>query len=162
MDYSTTPWKSLSSHLKQERNLAMEVLRSLRYGNSMTNSLGRIELSFDSVRSHLGSNLFKEKGRWGVLSEDQALEAEMLIYERGRGATTIITTNSKDRSTIGSYFATVKKALKSGDDTELDQFRTITIVDSAGVAHTFETDLDILYDIEDSQEEPEFVEIYQN
>ncbi len=51
------------------------------------------------------------------------LEAEMLIYERGRGATTIITTNSKNRSTIGSYFATVKKALKSGDDTESNRFR---------------------------------------
>jgi hypothetical protein len=161
MDYSNTPWKSLSSHLKQERNLAMEVLRSLRYGNSMTNSLGRIELSFDSVRNHLSSNLFKEKGRWMVLPDDQ-IEAEMLIYERGRGATTVITTNSKDRSTIGSYFATVKKALKSGDDTELDQFRTITIVDSDGITHSFETDLDTLYDIEDRQEEPEFVEIYQN
>jgi hypothetical protein len=161
MDYSITPWKSLSSHLKRERNLAMEVLRSLRYGNSMTNSLGRIELSFDSVRSHLGSNLFKEKGRWMVLPDDQ-IEAEMLIYERGRGVTTIITTNSKDRSIIASYFAAVKKALKSGDDTVLDQFRNITIIDSDGVAHTFETDLDTLYDIEESQEEPEFVEIYQN
>jgi hypothetical protein len=161
MDYSATPWKTLSSQLKQERILAMKVLRSLRNGDSIRDSLGRIELPFKAVRNHLGSNIFKEKGIWWALPEDQ-LEVEMLIYERGRGATTIITTNSKDRSLIGSYFASVKKALKNADDTELDQFRNIPIVDSDGNTHTFETDLDTLYDIEEAQEEPEFVEIYQH
>jgi hypothetical protein len=161
MDYSATPWKSLSPQLKQERILAMGVLRSLRYGEPLKCSLKRIALPFKAVKDHLGSNIFKERRRWWALPEDQ-LEVEMLIYERGRGATTIITTNSKDRSMIGSYFASVKKALKSADDAELDQFRNVKIVDSEGNSHTFETDLDTLYDIEEAQEEPEFVEIYQH
>jgi hypothetical protein len=161
MDYYTIPWKSLSSQLKRERILAMAILRSLRNGDSIRDSLGRIELPFKAVKDHLGSNLFKEKGRWWAQPEDQ-LEVEMLIYERGRGATTLITTNSKDRSVIGSYFASVKKALKSADDAELDQFRNVKIVDSDGKTHSFETDLDTLYDIEEAQEEPEFVEIYQH
>jgi hypothetical protein len=161
MDYSATPWKSLSPQLKQERILAIKVLRSLRNGDSIRDSLGRIELPFKAVRNHLGSNLFKEKGRWWALPDDR-LDCEMLIYERSRGATTIISTNSKDRSMIGSYFASVKKALKNADDEELDQFRNVKIVDSDGNSHSFETDLDTLYDIEEAQEEPEYVEIYQH
>ena len=88
------------------------------------------------------------------------IEVEMHIYERGVGATSIITTNSVDRSSIGSYFNAVQKALRTGDISDLEPFRDKKIIDSDGVTHEFETDLDALYDIEESNEEPEYFDIY--
>ena len=88
------------------------------------------------------------------------LEVEMHIFERGIGVTSITTANSVDRSLIGSYFNAVKQAIKYGDVSDLKQFRNIQIIDSDGVTHELETDLDTLYDIEESIEEPEFFDIY--
>jgi hypothetical protein len=89
------------------------------------------------------------------------LEAGMHIYEKGVGVTSIVTTNSEDRSLIGSYFNAVRKARNKGDDSELEQYRNKTIVDSDGRRHKFETDLDTIYEIEEQQEEPEFFDIYE-
>jgi hypothetical protein len=160
MEYSNIPWNRLSSERKRERKLAMEILRSMRHGDSLSDSLEKTGLSKDSVTRHIGAYLFKENGKWGASSDDN-LEIEMLIYDRDLGVTTIITTNSRDRSIIGSYFATVQKALKSGDETELQQFRSLKIIDSDGTEHRFVTDIDILYEIDDAQEESEFTEIYR-
>ena len=89
------------------------------------------------------------------------IEVGMHIYEKDIGVTTIVTTNSDDRSLIGSYFNAVKKALKNGDDSELERFQNIQIIDSDGIAHQFETDLDVLYEIQEQQEDPEFFDIYE-
>lgn len=88
------------------------------------------------------------------------IEVEMHIYERGVGVTSIVTTNSVDRSLIGSYFNAVKKAVNNGDESSLEPFQNIQIIDSDGVTHEFETDLDTLYEIEESIEEPEYFDIY--
>lgn len=88
------------------------------------------------------------------------LEVEMHIYERGIGVTSIIITKSGDRSLIGSYFNAVTKAVNIGDDSDLEPFQNIQIIDLDGIAHEFETDPDALYDIEESIEEPEFFDVY--
>jgi hypothetical protein len=90
------------------------------------------------------------------------IEVGMHIYEKGIGVTSIITTNSEDRSLIGSYFNAIRKAHNSGNDSELNQYRNKRIVDSDGKAHKFETDLDAIYEIEEQMEEPEFFEIYED
>jgi len=89
------------------------------------------------------------------------IEVGMHIYEKGIGVSSIYTTNSSDRSLKGSYFNAVRKARNSGNDSELNRFRNITIMDSDGQAHKFETDLDAIYEIEGQMEEPEFFEIYE-
>ena len=90
------------------------------------------------------------------------IEVGMHIYEKGIGVTSIVTTNSDDRSLIGSYFNAVRKARNKGDDSELKQYRNRRIVDSDGKTHKFETDLDAIYEIEEQMEEPEFFEIYED
>jgi hypothetical protein len=89
------------------------------------------------------------------------IEAGMHIYEKGIGVSSIVPTNSYDRSLIGSYFNTVRKAKNSGNDSELKPFRNKKIIDSDGKAHKFETDLDAIYEIEEQMEEPEFFDIYE-
>jgi hypothetical protein len=86
----------------------------------------------------------------------------MHIFEKGIGVTSIVTTNSDDRSLIASYFNAVRKARNKGDDSDLKRYRNKRIVDSDGTAHKFETDLDAIYEILDQMEEPEFFEIYDN
>jgi hypothetical protein len=91
-----------------------------------------------------------------------SIEVGMHIYEKGIGVTSLVTTNSDDRSLIGSYFNAVKKALVDNDYSRLDQFQNVTIIDSDGYAHEFETDLDALHEINEQQEEPEFFDIYDS
>jgi hypothetical protein len=90
------------------------------------------------------------------------IEVGMHIYEKGIGVTSIVTTNSDDRSLIASYFNAVRKARNTGNDSELKRFRNKRIVDSDRKAHKFETDLDAIYEIEEQMEEPEFFEIYED
>jgi hypothetical protein len=97
-----------------------------------------------------------------MINPSDTLEVGMHIYEKDIGVTSIVTTNSDDRSLIGSYFNAVKKALEDNDESRLEQFRNITIIDSDGNGHEFETDLDTLHEIHEQQEEPEFFEIYDS
>jgi len=90
------------------------------------------------------------------------IEIGMHIYEKGIGITSIVTTNSVDRSLIGTYFNAEKKARNDGNDSGLEKFHNITIIDADGNEHKFETDLDALYDIYEQQEEPEFFDIYDS
>ena len=95
-----------------------------------------------------------------MVEPNDNIEVEMHIYERGIGVTSIITTNSRDRSLIGSYNNAVQKAKKTGNDDELKRFQNVQITDTDGISHEFETDLDTLYEIEESIEEPEYFDIY--
>ena len=90
------------------------------------------------------------------------LEVGMHLYEKGIGVTSIVTTNSDDRSLICSYFNAILKARNKGDDSELKRYHNKKILDSEGKAHKFETDLDAIYEIEEQMEEPEFFEIYED
>ena len=95
-----------------------------------------------------------------MVEPTDTIEVEMHLYQKDIGVTSIVTTNSTDRSLIGSYFNAVKQALISGDESGLEQYRHTPIIDAEGNAHRFETDLDTLHKIEDSIEEPEFFDIY--
>jgi hypothetical protein len=97
-----------------------------------------------------------------VVKLSDSIEVGMHIYEKGIGVTSIVTTNSGDRSLIGSYFNALKKALVDNDESRLEQFQNVTIIDSDGNAHEFETDLDALHKIQEQQEEPEFFDIYDS
>jgi hypothetical protein len=160
IDQSGVVWNSLSSDEKRDRNLAFEVLRSMRKGEWFKNAVDTVGIKRETAIKHLGKHLTKSRGYWRVSSTD-SIQAAMVFYDRDEGYIPIITRNSRDRSKIGKYLSAVGKALETGDDTELKKFKKMNIVDANGNAHNFETDLDALYEIEEAQEEPEFLEIYQ-
>jgi hypothetical protein len=159
-DLSKTAWKSLTSQQKRDRNLALEVLRSIRKGESLTQALDKRGLSKDFVLKNLGNQLQKSNGRW-IATKTDSLEIEMLVYTKD-GVRTIVTTSSKDRSRIAKYFNDVQKALKNNDSSILTKYKRMKLIDAEGNEHHFETDLDKLYEIQETIEEPEFLEIYQN
>jgi hypothetical protein len=159
-DMSAVIWDSLTSDEKRDRNLAFEVLRSMRKGERFKNAVDTVGIKRETAIKQLGKYLTKSRGYWRVTSTD-SIQAAMAYYDRNQGYISIVTRNSRDRSKIGKYLSAVGKALKTGDDSELRKFRKMVIVDADGNSHHFETDLDALYEIEEAQEEPELFEIYQ-
>ncbi|MDA0525489.1 hypothetical protein [Methanococcoides alaskense] len=160
IDISEVPWSELSDKDKKDRISALEILRAMRQGellSSVTQVLGKTE---EFAIKHLGKSLIKSDGRW-VASDTDNIQAEMQIYESDKGYTTIIITNSEDRSLLGRYFAYVHIALDSGEPSVLDEFKDVVIVDAKGKQHKLETDLATLYEIDDAMVEPEFFEIYK-
>nr|WP_321498354.1 hypothetical protein [uncultured Methanolobus sp.] len=159
-ELSQTAWKNLSSQQKMDRNLSLEILRSVRKGESLTHVLEKRGLRKDFALKNLGNQLQKSNGKW-VASKTDSLEVEMSVYTKD-GLKSIVTTSSKDRSRIAKYFNDVQKALKTGDESVLRKYKNLKLIDANGKEHHFETDLDRLYEIRETIEEPEFFEIYSN
>ena len=160
-DLSNIAWEALSPAGRRERVRAAEVARGMRKGERLGPALTRTGARKSDVLRHLGQSVHKSRNYWHINKTDR-IQMEMRFYERGVGHISIVTANSRDRSTIGKYFAAAKKAIEKGDTSALNRFKGKSIVDANGVRHEFETDLDELYAIEDAQEEPEFLEIYQD
>ena len=159
-ELSNRAWDSLSAQDKRDRNLSFHVLREMRKGRNLTQTLEKLGLRTEFALKHLGKNLYKSGGNWKVTKAD-TIQAEMLIYST-EGQKTIITASSKDRSLIGEYFASVQRAIKNNDPSVLAKFKDVQVVDAKGKTHHFETDFQVLHEIMEAQEEPEFLEIYQH
>ncbi|WP_319507633.1 hypothetical protein [uncultured Methanolobus sp.] len=157
-DISKTAWKILSSQQKRDRVLSLEVLRMMRKGESLTQALEKRGLKKEFVLKNLGHQLQKSNGKW-IASKTDSLEIEMTLYTKD-GVRSIVTTYSKDRSRIGKYFNDVQKALKNPDKPILKKYKNLKIIDAEGKEHQFETDLDRLYELRETIEEPEFFQTY--
>lgn len=153
-------WETLTSQQKRDRNLSLKILRYMKKGDSLTKATERIGINKNFAVKHLGKALYKSNGKWRINATD-TIETEMLIYDKNVGQIAITTANSRDRRLIGKYFATVQKALKEGNDAPLKRFDSVKIIDANGKEHYLETDLERLYEIQEAQEEPEFLQIYQ-
>ena len=153
------PWSMLSPSLKTERLRALTVLREMRRGTTLTRASAQYGMTREEAKRHLRSTIFKLRRRWRARKTD-SIERGMIIYERGR-IRSIIVTNSKDASTIGEYFNAVRDFLQSGNSSVLARFKKVRITDSKGKKHRLETNPDKIREIEDSKENPEFFEIYE-
>jgi len=159
------PWRDLTPEEKRGRINAVNVLNRMRRGDSLYIAMLRHGLcinDIEDVATHLAPYYLcwdDSKRTWQYQPTD-TIEIEMNIIERNNGFTTIVTKHSRDRSLIGSYFASVRIALDSGNTERLANFTGKKVVDTYGVAHYFETDLEVLYQIREMQEDPERFEIY--
>jgi len=160
-DLSGTKWDTLAPDQKSDRILTLEVLRVMRKGEHLKNALANIGIKKEAAILHLGKYLTKERGYWRVKPSD-TIEAEMHLFVRGEGYTTIVTTNSQDRTRIGKYLAAVGLALKTGDPAVLTPFENMVITGANGDQYEPETDLEALFEMQEVQEEPEFMEIYSS
>lgn len=160
-DLSGTKWDSLTSGQKRDRILALEVLRAMRKGVHLKNALANTGIKKETAILHLGKYLTKERGYWRVKGTDK-IEAELALYDKNEGYTTIVTTCSQDRTLIGKYLAAVRIALNSGDPSVLSPFENVIIQGANGNQYEPETDLESLHEMTEAQEEPEFMEIYQS
>ena len=157
---SRIKWKNLTGKQKSQRKLALEVLRLMRKGNSFSSATKETGFSSYLSKKNLGRYLRKKSGRFFPTKTD-SIQRSMEFYEKGKGRIFIVTKNSKDASLIGEYFASVRQAIRTGDDSHLKKFKRKSITDAEGKKHKFETDLEKIFDIEEGIEEPEFREIYE-
>ncbi|WP_462273298.1 hypothetical protein [Methanohalophilus sp.] len=160
-DFSKKDWNDLSAEEKADRNLSFDLLREMRNGKNLTEATSKVGVNKQFALKHLGTYLQKKGGKWEVTRTD-SIQSEMMIYTEDKGVSSIVVTNAKDRSKIGKYLSAVGKALKSGDTSLLEKFKDMKIKDANGNESRFEIDLDKLYDIRETIEEPEFLEIYRS
>jgi hypothetical protein len=152
--------RSWSSITKRERNLrekSLEVLRKVRNGQSFSKASKKLHIRPETVIKN--TNAFrKSKGKWIAKSQDR-ISRVMSIYENGQQQW-IETRDSRTASKIGKYNSAVNEFLRTGNEDVLKPLKK-PFKDSNGKLHYFETDPDKLYEIAESQEEPEFYEIYK-
>ncbi len=150
-------WKTLTSKELNQREKSLEVLRKVRNGESLSKASRELHISQRTVMKH--TNAFKKvRGRWIAKSQDR-ISRIMSTYENGKQLWVDIR-DSRTASRIGRYNSAVNKFLMTGNTDVLKPFRK-PFRDANGKLHYFDTEPEKLYKIVESQEEPEFWEIYK-
>jgi hypothetical protein len=80
-DLSGITWENLSSEAKRDRNLAFEVLRSMRKGEKFKNAVDTVGIKRETAIKQLGKYLTKSRGYWRVTKSD-SIQAAMAFYDR--------------------------------------------------------------------------------
>ena len=150
-------WLEITKRELRFREKSLDVLRKVRNGQSLTSASKELHIKPETVIKN--TRAFKKvKRKWFAKSQDR-LSRVMSIYENGKQSW-IEVGDSRIASKIGKYNSAVNEFLRTGDIKVLKPFNK-PFKDTTGKVHRFETNLDKLYEIAESQEEPEFWEIYK-
>ncbi len=150
-------WESLSNKYRNQREKSLDILRKVRKGESLSRASRELHTTPETVIKNTGA-FRKVNGKWIAKSQDR-ISRVMGLYEDGEQIWIEIR-DSRIASRIGKYNSVVKEFLRTGNVDVLKSF-TKPFKDANGKSHYFETDPDKLYKIAESQEEPEFYEIYK-
>jgi hypothetical protein len=150
-------WYDLSKRELRLREQSLDVLSKVRNGKSLYEASKEIGIEPKAVVKN--TNAFKKvNGKWIAKSQDR-ISRVMGIYENGKQEWIEIK-DSRTASRIGKYNSAVKEFLRTGNKDILKPFKK-PFKDAKGKLHYFETNPEKLYEIAESQEEPEFYEIYK-
>ena len=150
-------WNSLNKRQLSQREKSLDVLTRVKNGKSLTHASKELKTTPKTVIKH--TNAFKKiNNKWVAKTYDK-ISRIMSINEHGKQEWIDIK-DSRIASKIGKYNSAVKEFLISGNQNAVNRF-TEPIKDSYGKLHYLETDPEKLIEIEESQEEPEFYEIYK-
>jgi hypothetical protein len=131
------PWNQLTEKQKEIRKKSLKVLSNVRLGKSLSKASKDLKTTPSTVIKNTGA-FTKKKGRWVVKDRDKVPRV-MSIFEEG-GKTWVEINDSKIASQIGRYNNAVKKYIKEGDTSGLDDFKGLSFVDAKGKKHFFVTD----------------------
>jgi len=150
-------WYDLSKRELRLREQSLDVLSKVRNGKSLYEASKEIGIEPKAVVKN--TNAFKKvNGKWIAKSQDR-ISRVMGIYEKGKQEWIEIK-DSRIASKIGKYNSAVNEFLRTGNKDVLKPFKK-PFKDAKGKLHYFETNPEKLYEIAESQEEPEFYEIYK-
>jgi len=150
-------WSELTRRELNVREKSLEALSKVRNGQSLSKASRELHIEPKTVIKY--TNAFKKvKGKWIAKSQDR-ISRIMSIYENGKEEWIEIK-DSRTASRIGKYNSAVKEFLRTENKDVLEPYKK-PFKDVEGKIHYFETDPDRLYEIAESQEEPEFYEIYK-
>ena len=150
-------WSELTRKERILREKSLDVLRKVRSSKSLSKASKELHIKPESLIKHT-NGFIKSKRKWIAKSQDR-ISRIMNVYENGKQEWIEIRF-SRTASKIGKYNSAVNEFLRTGNEDVLKQFKK-PFKDSKGNSHFFETDPDKLYEIAESQEEPEFYEIYK-
>jgi len=150
-------WSELTRRERILREKSLDVLRKVRNGQSLSKASKELHIKPETVIKNTNA-FIKSKGKWIAKSQDK-ISRVMGIYENGQQKWIEIK-DSRIASRIGKYNSAVNQFLRTGNEDILKQFIK-PFKDNKGNLHFFETDPDKLNEIAESQEEPEFYEIYK-
>ena len=142
-----------------ERMLSFEALRGLRANKPLKTILKETGLDIRTLKFHLGHAFYK-KGRRYVVRKYDSLERPLKIYSKGK-IKYIIVKGIKSASLIGKYFNAVRTYLQTGNRAVLEKFRNQFVKDTDGMKHYFETNPDVIREIDEASEDTEFQQIYE-
>jgi hypothetical protein len=151
-------WYSLSPREKSTRAKALNVLNEARRsGKPISELVGESQISIESVQKATRA-LTKVREKWVAKLSDR-ISRVMAINENGREVYVEVN-SSKAASLIGKYHAAVRNYLYTADTSALYALRDKRFRDAKLKFHRFEIDTEILLEINQRREEPEFYEIY--
>jgi len=150
-------WSELTRRELILREKSLDVLRKVRNGQSLSKTSKELHIKPETVIKNTNA-FIKSKGKWIAKSQDR-ISRVMSIYENNQQQWIEIR-DSRTASKIGKYNSAVNEFLRTGNEDVLKQFKK-PFKDSEGNLHFFETYPDKLNEIAESQEEPEFYEIYK-
>jgi len=150
-------WSELTRRELILREKSLDVLRKVRNGQSLSKASKELHIKPETVIKNTNA-FIKSKGKWIAKSQDR-ISRVMSIYENNQQQWIEIR-DSRTASKIGKYNSAVNEFLRTGNEDVLKQFKK-PFKDSEGNLHFFETYPDKLNEIAESQEEPEFYEIYK-
>ena len=153
-------WTSLSSDDQANRVRALEVLRLMRSGKSLTASSRAIGFRPKDAKIHLGRYIHKYNRRWRPSKTDK-IERGLQIYERGK-IRSVVVGDSGTASVVGQYMNDVKKVLSGMEDPSiLKKYKKMILKDAKGKRIRLEARLGKLKEIELGKEDSEIkVEFY--
>lgn len=144
-------YRSLDKKQKRIRRDSLKVLRDAR--RNPTRSLTQVirehnktvekKIALKTVLNNTAA-FTKVNSRW-VANKTDAISRSMLMAENGKSVS-VETRNSEEASKIGRYEAAVKHYLNTGNLERLREFDGMTVTDSDGVEHRFETEIEKVKD----------------
>lgn len=152
---TSKPWEENLDSLtpKQEAKYysAIEVLRKMRKGETLTNASRDVGISPTTVKKYVGSALEKTKRRIVPHKEDRLLRRTG-IYENGR-LVSIQVRGNKKASQILAYRDSVERRIDNNKEDALVPFEGLTVTDFKGKKYRLETNTAKLKRILEKREE---------
>lgn len=158
--FSKAPFELFTSSQKVEFKQALEVLRLMRKGLSLSKASKKVNLPIRKVLNYLGNTVRRIRGRYYARKSD-TLYRNMVFFEDGR-RTRITVNNSLDARLIGKYFSAVGRLSYMQDFDALKPFEGIIIFDVDDRKRRFETDPEKVLLILSRIEDFEFFEVYND
>jgi hypothetical protein len=152
-------WSTLTPRERIARERALAVLGDARKTGKSLHKLAKEHRIRGLVVRRVTNAFQKINGRWKAAKNDR-ISRTMAINEHGKDVFVEIA-DSRQASIIGKYHAAVKEYLNTGDLSGLTEFKGKSVMDSSGKTHTLDTDPELLREINERREEPEFYDIYK-
>ena len=126
---------------------------------SLSNIAKEKHISIRTLKRHVGSNIFKSKGKFYAKSRDK-IQRQLNIFENGK-VRTVIVNDSRIASKIGKYDNAVKKALYNGKRRLGLSRSELTFKDANGKVHYLDTKLADIRAIDEARPKSRHFELYE-